>query len=318
MPNAKCDITKNKKKIEDNRDRKASINRKKYYLLYSGNTHCIYVELAAYTLRASYAMASCNFHVVPSSLQDIDLQEVTQILIPENHIRGVYTSYIDVDTVVTYAQALMEPGASISHLVTFSETLKSLSRPLTKETQFNDWFFDSLKSYLQPRGYVIDTEEDSNTVTQEALNEYWTSHPDCMMYKADSFSREYVSSITIAVTDDDSSQSTEEMNVEDFLPVEVVYGHAIEVKRPYYTTAGINQCYYEMSGAGARLVCMALARGKVAAKIHMYGIVVSMKDRRRCRILYHLMDFINSECTWKLLVNEYDVAVALNMILHKL
>lgn len=106
------------------------------------------------------------------------------------------------------------------------------------------------------------------------------------------------------------------MNVEDTLPVEAVYGQ--EVKRPYYTTAGINQCFYVMSGAGSRLACMALTRGKIIAKIHMYGVVVSMKDRKRCRILHLLMDFVNSRCIFSQLVDEHDITTALNMILHTL
>lgn len=161
-------------------------------------------------------------------------------------------------------QALINLGASTSEFVTFTETLRSLSRPLTKEPQFNDWLFQSMKTILQPVGYVVDVDEDSNSILQEPVNEYWTSHPDALIYKANGFSCEYLSSVTIAVDDNWS----EEMNVEDLLPVEAVCGGALEVKHPQYTVAGINQCY-SMSGAGAKLACMAMAKGKIVVNVVM-------------------------------------------------
>ena len=60
--------------------------------------------------------------------------------------------------------------------------------------------------------------------------------PDALIYKADGFSCDYISSIAIVV---DDSSSEEKMNVEDLLPVEAVYGNAVEVKQPYYTMARI-------------------------------------------------------------------------------
>ena len=81
------------------------------------------------------------------------------------------------------------------------------------------------------------------------------------------------------------------MNVEDVLPVEAVYGEVIEVKCPVYTIAGINECFYNMFGAGSRLACIALARGKIIVKINMYGIAASMKDRKKNKILHLEIDY---------------------------
>ena len=47
---------------------------KLFYLLYSEKTHCIYLEIVAYTLRASDTTALLNFHVVLANMEDIDLQ----------------------------------------------------------------------------------------------------------------------------------------------------------------------------------------------------------------------------------------------------
>lgn len=112
MPNVRCSLEENKKRIEGNEKRRTKVNGKKYYLLYSEKSHCTYVEIAAHTLRASDATASRNFHVVPATLEDIDLQALRNqdIIIPEDHIIGTHKSFIDIDTVVTHAQALMEPG----------------------------------------------------------------------------------------------------------------------------------------------------------------------------------------------------------------
>ena len=49
---------------------------------------------------------------------------------------------------------------------------------------------------LQPAGYVIETKSTVNTATicEENLNELWTSQPDCLLYRADGFCRDYMSS----------------------------------------------------------------------------------------------------------------------------
>jgi len=131
-----------------------------------------------------------------------------------------------------HAQELIKPGSSATELISFTDTLRNLSWPLTKELQFNDWFFQSIKSILEPFGFIVDT-GDTNSILQEDLNEYWYTSPDGMINKADSFSRKYMSSVTIKIDDN----SSEEMNVEDFLLVEGVHGQVIEVKQPYYTVS---------------------------------------------------------------------------------
>ena len=56
--------------------------------------------------------------------------------------------------------------------------------------------------------------------------------------------------------------------------------------------------------AGCKLACIALSRGKVVAKVNMYGIVATMKDQCGSKIVHLEIDFINSKCHFSILINK--------------
>ena len=73
-----------------------------------------------------------------------------------------------------------------------------------------------------------------------------------------------------------------------------------------------------MFSAGCKLACIALSRGKIVAKVNMYGVVATMKDQCGSKILHLEIDFISSECHFAIVINEFDLTKALNIVLLKL
>lgn len=59
---------------------------------------------------------------------------------------------------------------------------------------------------------------------------------------------------------------SEEMNVEDSLPVNTIVGEVLEVKSQTNLSKAINECFYNMFSAGCKLTCIALSRGRIVAK----------------------------------------------------
>ena len=95
-------------------------------------------------------------------------------IVPAEIITHVYQPFVDTNTVYRHFNALLKKGEGMTFesATGFFETLKQLAHPLTKEIQFNDWLFESIRKVLQPRGYVIESNKENCDCS---LNEYWKS-----------------------------------------------------------------------------------------------------------------------------------------------
>jgi len=203
VSNTNCTCGENKSQIAENTNRIENVNGKEYFLLHSCKSHCVYVLPVARTFQASAASASHNFDVKLKlvTMQDIGLHNIKpeEYTLPEDKVAVVYGTFLDVNTILSQARTLVQPGATPIDFVMFCEMIRNSSCPLTKEVQFNDWLVDSIAAVLQPAGYIVDV---NNKICEENLNEYWTPQPDCLLYKGDSLSKEYVSSLSIMIGDD--------------------------------------------------------------------------------------------------------------------
>lgn len=81
------------------------------------------------------------------------------------------------------------------------------------------------------------------------MNEYWTLEPDCLLYRTDGFCNDHVSSIMI------HDNLSEEMNVEDTLPVNAIFGKVLEVKSYTKLSKEINEFFNVFCWLQACLHC---------------------------------------------------------------
>ena len=221
---------------------------------------------------------------------------------------------------------------------------------LNKEVEFNDWLFTHLHKLLVNHGFIVESEKVNKDVIPN-VNEYSTSKPDCLIYHTSSVS-ENVSGMNVHIVDDtvpdrvsfedfdvqqiecDSesmsltlstpisqqfSSSCESIDVED--PIELgtsASGCAIEVKSFVVNNASLNECYYNMFGAGTRLATTLLQCSKIVKKVTIYGVVVSMQDPDRVQALKLLMDFSQGHCWFWYAAQHLSFEDTMNILLSKL
>jgi len=88
--------------------------------------------------------------------------------------------------------------------------------------------------------------------------------------------------------DEEKNKTTNDIEEEDTVTahndkqtVQEVYGNVIEVKLSLCNAAAMRECFCNMSAAGAKLALLAFQMGKIVETIHMYGVVISMKDWKK-------------------------------------
>ena len=98
----------------------------------------------------------------------------------------------------------------------------------------------------------------------------------------------------------------------------VTTGCSFKIKSKDLDKAAVNECVYDMFGAATKLLTMALDLGKLVDKVHMYGLLVSMKDTNAAGLLKLDINLLYGTCDFKMTHKKYGFIDGANMILHKL
>ena len=225
--------------------------------------------------------------------------EIVSILVDENNSRG--------DKVKRVMQ----------HLDNAEVKLKQQEVKVNREIQFTTWLFDTLHKMLIPHGFIVEPESENKCIIP-TLCEYSTSVSDCLIYHHKSYCKSIVSGVSFMLEDCPGDEYFDDPRDLFGTDVHQISGQVFEVKVKQLNQAAINQCFYNMFGRGTRLATMVLCMGKLVNKVIMYGLVSAMEDRSSVKILQLEINFITSECHFRMLTGKYGFEEGLNMLLNKL
>lgn len=187
---------------------------------------------------------------------------------------------------------------------------------LDKEIQYNSWVFQLIDRELHPQGFVVEPEKINKTIPAKCC-EFSTSKPDCVIYHPNSlFVNKNLLAFVITIHDTDSEDSDVNIDDIDEIPRVDVNGCAVEMKSTSVNEAAINECAYNMFGAGTRLMTMALQVGKLVEVVNMYGLVAAMDNLSQARILKLTLDFKNATCDYRITGMKYNFVEGVNMNCH--
>ena len=97
----------------------------------------------------------------------------------------------------------------------------------------------------------------------------------------------------------------------------ITSGCTYEIKKEEVDKAAVDECVYDMYGAGTKLATMALQSGKIVDKVYVYGLVVAMDKMNAAKLLMLEMNFAHSTCNFRIACQEYDFLHGTNLMLHK-
>ena len=95
-------------------------------------------------------------------------------------------------------------------------------------------------------------------------------------------------------------------------PMINLIGMAAEVKLDDKTSSPIWQCFHNMSAIGASVTMKALTLGVIVNRMVVYGLVLSIEMRDRCKLLQLVMDYDHHVC----LFYECDSTFPLDLLIN--
>lgn len=287
------------------------------------NSHCCLVEANVPTVPASSATSEREYNLIDVSLEDeigltkngvqfidnkiFDCSQLVPLNIFRDFIKNLRSG------VLSMWQSRSDNLPSIVNL--FDQDIPGILS-LDKEDQFNSWVFKRMENILSVKGFSVETEVPNNDIYASCC-EFSSSKPDCLIYYGKSvFKSNTVLGMTIAIDSDSNS----DVNIDDIDDMNVgsANGCAFEMKRENINAAAINECMYNMFGAGTKLAIRALRNEKIVDIVNMYGVVATMVDPMETRLLKLKMDFTVGRCTYYLVQKKFSFAEGVNMILNKL
>ena len=300
------------------------------------DSHCCSIETVTVTSQTSNATASRCFPVTTVfSEVHLDItaptfnyigQEILYLfdsrsaMVQPLLLRKMRDKVCDFMTLPDKSSANAVAQSLLSIIDSTQDQLENNFLTVDKEIQFNDWLFVKLDCLLSPQGFVVRQNKPNKEILPNVC-EYSTSQPDCVVYHTNSLLGNQVIASIIQIEGDNSSESEDSIvNIDDMddFTLTTSSGFAIEIKSDLVSEAAINECYYNMFGAGSRLATMQLEMGNVVESVKMYGVVVSMQDPNHAVLLSVKIDFASNTCDFRRVDKKYSFIELMNLILTHL
>lgn len=108
------------------------------------------------------------------------------------------------------------------------DQMKNECLEVDKEVQFNEWLFGSLNKMLASQGFVFRIKKQNKDILPN-ICEYSTSQPGCVVYHANSVTKDKIVALAVQIDSDESSNSN--VNIEDIEGIKLTQstGCAVEV-----------------------------------------------------------------------------------------